>query len=109
LICNFKKNLWRYAQYNLTNLFLYYVRDMLKLGSSKPWFDAMELLTGQREMDAGPLLNYFRPLYEWLQHENKRTGEYLGWETNKKSNYHSHHNMIYYIHRCQLDLYKIYF
>lgn len=59
---------------------------MLKLGSSKPWFDAMELLTGQREMDAGPLLNYFNPLYEWLQNENKKTGEQLGWEANKKSN-----------------------
>lgn len=59
---------------------------MLKLGSSKPWFDAMELLTGQKEMDAGPLLNYFSPLYEWLQKENKKTGEYLGWETTKKSN-----------------------
>lgn len=59
---------------------------MLKLGSSKSWFNAMELLTGQREMDAGPLLNYFRPLYEWLKIENKRTGEYLGWEQNKKSN-----------------------
>lgn len=46
----------------------------------------MELLTGQREMDAGPLLNYFRPLYEWLQNENVKTGEYLGWETAKKSN-----------------------
>jgi len=67
---------------------------MLKLGSSKPWFDAMELLTGQREMDARPLLNYFNPLYEWLKNENKRTGEHLGWETNKKSNYHIYYNII---------------
>ncbi|XP_029345454.1 angiotensin-converting enzyme [Acyrthosiphon pisum] len=60
------------------------LKDMLKLGSSKPWFDAIELLTGQREMDAGPLLNYFNPLYEWLKNENERTGEYIGWETNKE-------------------------
>lgn len=46
----------------------------------------MELVTGQREMDAGPLLNYFSPLYEWLQNENRKTGEYLGWETTNKSN-----------------------
>lgn len=76
---------------------------MLKLGSSKPWFDAMELLTGQREMDAGPLLNYFSPLYEWLQNENKRTGEYLGWETNKKSNY-TMHIIYYYILICTMYL-----
>ncbi|KAE9526929.1 hypothetical protein AGLY_013577 [Aphis glycines] len=69
-----------YQSKNAGNAF----KDMLKLGSSKPWFDAMELLTGQREMDARPLLNYFNPLYEWLKNENKRTGEHLGWETNKK-------------------------
>lgn len=60
---------------------------MLKLGSSKSWSDAMELLTGQREMDAGPLLNYFSPLYEWLKNENQKTGEHLGWETTKKGNF----------------------
>lgn len=69
-----------YQSTNAGNAF----KDMLKLGSSKPWFDAMELLTGQREMDAGPLLNYFNPLYEWLKNENRRTGEHIGWETNKK-------------------------
>jgi len=69
---------------------------MLKLGSSKPWFDAMELLTGQRKMDAGPLLNYFRPLYEWLRNENKKTGEYLGWETTKNSNLCALYNIILY-------------
>jgi len=51
----------------------------------------MELLTGQREMDAGPLLNYFNPLYEWLKNENKRTGEHLGWETDKKSNHRAYY------------------
>lgn len=50
------------------------------MGSSKPWPDAMEALTGQREMSALPLLDYFRPLQEWLEKENKRTGEYIGWK-----------------------------
>lgn len=66
------------------------LRDMLKLGASKPWTEAMELLTGQRNMDAGPLLTYFSPLYEWLRNENKKTGEYIGWETNKQSNICKH-------------------
>ncbi|VVC45911.1 Zinc finger C2H2-type,Peptidase M2, peptidyl-dipeptidase A [Cinara cedri] len=69
-----------YQSTNAGNAF----KEMLKLGSSKPWFEAMELLTGQREMDAGPLLNYFNPLYEWLKNENKKTGEQLGWEAAKK-------------------------
>lgn len=53
---------------------------MLSMGSSKPWPDAMETLTGQREMSAQPLLNYFRPLEEWLEKENARNGEMIGWK-----------------------------
>ncbi|XP_061377584.1 angiotensin-converting enzyme-like isoform X1 [Danaus plexippus] len=56
---------------------------MLRLGSSRPWADAMEALTGQRRMDAGGLLEYFRPLHDWLAAENMRTGEYVGWEPSK--------------------------
>lgn len=56
---------------------------MLKMGSSKPWPDAMEALTGQREMRADGLLEYFRPLHDWLKAENQRTGEYIGWESSK--------------------------
>jgi peptidyl-dipeptidase A len=44
----------------------------------------MEVLTGQREMDASGLLDYFRPLADWLEMENKRSGEYIGWEPTQK-------------------------
>lgn len=54
--------------------------DMLKLGSSKPWPVAMQAITGQREMDASALLEYFQPLYVWLQNENKRTNQTVGWK-----------------------------
>ena len=53
---------------------------MLRMGSSKPWPDALEALTGQREMSALPLLKYFRPLQEWLEKENARNGEFIEWE-----------------------------
>lgn len=56
-------------------------RKMLQLGCSEPWPIAMEILTGQKNMDAGPLLRYFAPIYEWLKEENNRTGEYVGWES----------------------------
>ncbi|XP_049869718.1 angiotensin-converting enzyme-like [Pectinophora gossypiella] len=56
---------------------------MLKMGSSKPWPDAMEAITGQRYMDASGILEYFQPLYDWLKTENERTGEYVGWEPSK--------------------------
>jgi len=47
---------------------------MLELGSSKPWPDAMEVMTGQREMDASPLLEYFQPLHDWLRKQNEGHG-----------------------------------
>ncbi|XP_048006690.1 angiotensin-converting enzyme-like isoform X1 [Leguminivora glycinivorella] len=53
---------------------------MLQMGSSRPWPDAMQALTGQRHMDASGLMEYFQPLYEWLKKENERTGEFIGWE-----------------------------
>lgn len=60
---------------------------MLQMGSSKPWPDAMEVLTGQRNMDAGALLQYFATLQDWLEKENERTGEYIGWEPTKRREY----------------------
>jgi len=50
---------------------------MLKLGASKPWQDAMEALTGQRDILAEPLLNYFQSLYRWLKEANKKKKEIL--------------------------------
>jgi len=50
------------------------------MGASKPWQDAMEALTGQREVLATPLLNYFEPLRVWLEQKNAETGEYIGWD-----------------------------
>lgn len=60
---------------------------MLQMGSSRPWQDAMENITGQRNMDAGGLLEYFKPLQDWLEVENQRTGEYIGWEPTKVRKY----------------------
>jgi peptidyl-dipeptidase A len=50
---------------------------MLALGASKPWPDALEALTGQRDMDASAILEYFAPLKAWLEVQNK--GAACGW------------------------------
>ncbi len=50
---------------------------MLSLGASQPWQDALEQLTGQREMDATAILEYFAPLQKWLEDQNK--GQACGW------------------------------
>ncbi|NXC02997.1 ACE enzyme, partial [Orthonyx spaldingii] len=53
--------------------------DALKLGFSKPWPEAMQLITGQPNMSAEALMSYFEPLMAWLQKENEKNGEVLGW------------------------------
>ena len=50
---------------------------MLEMGQSKPWPDALEALTGQRQMDAGAILEYFAPLQKWLDEQNQ--GQKAGW------------------------------
>ena len=35
---------------------------MLRLGKSVPWQDALESLTGTREMSVGPIKRFFQPL-----------------------------------------------
>jgi peptidyl-dipeptidase A len=50
---------------------------MLQAGSSKPWQDTLFELTGQREMDATAILDYFAPLKTWLEGQNK--GQTCGW------------------------------
>ena len=45
---------------------------MLSLGASKPWPEALQALTGERQMDGGALIEYFAPLQGWLARENAR-------------------------------------
>ncbi len=53
------------------------LREMLQLGQSKPWPEALAALSGERAADAGALLEYFAPLRAWLTEQNK--GETCGW------------------------------
>nr|WP_043434271.1 M2 family metallopeptidase [Cystobacter fuscus] len=53
------------------------LQAMLELGASKPWPEALAALTGQRDMDASAMLEYFTPLRRWLQEQNK--GQQCGW------------------------------
>ena len=54
------------------------IRNMLALGQSKPWQDAFEALTGDRVLSGRSILNYYKPLQDWLEEENK--GRSCGWE-----------------------------
>jgi peptidyl-dipeptidase A len=50
---------------------------MLAMGASKPWPDALYALTGQRDIDASAMLDYFAPLRAWLAKQN--AGQKCGW------------------------------
>jgi len=51
--------------------------DMLSLGASQPWQDALEKLTGTRRIDAAAISEYFQPLMQWLSEQNQ--GQPCGW------------------------------
>ncbi|XP_012602958.1 angiotensin-converting enzyme-like protein Ace3 isoform X1 [Microcebus murinus] len=53
--------------------------DALKLGSSKPWPEVLQKLTGQSSVSTKALKTYFKPLLNWLVTENVQQGEILGW------------------------------
>ncbi len=55
------------------------LNEMLSMGQGKPWPDALEVLTGQKEMDAYALADYFAPLKTWLDEQNKKNNYPVGW------------------------------
>lgn len=50
---------------------------LLALGASRPWQEALAQLTGTRAMDAAAISEYFSPLSNWLQEQNKN--KQCGW------------------------------
>ncbi|MFT5789109.1 MAG: peptidyl-dipeptidase A [Shewanella sp.] len=55
------------------------LNTMLEMGQSKPWPEALEAVTGTKEMDAKAVLDYFAPLQTWLDQQNKTANRQCGW------------------------------
>lgn len=51
---------------------------MLEMGSSRPWQEALETMTGSNQMDASAIIDYFAPLKTWLDEQNK--DRQCGWD-----------------------------
>ncbi|NNM14307.1 MAG: M2 family metallopeptidase [Gammaproteobacteria bacterium] len=51
--------------------------DMLAMGASEPWPNAMQAITGERDMDGSAIIEYFAPLMGYLKEEN--AGKTCGW------------------------------
>jgi peptidyl-dipeptidase A len=52
---------------------------MLEAGQSRPWPEVLSAMTGERQMDATAMLDYFAPLKSWLDEQNR--GVKVGWES----------------------------
>lgn len=52
---------------------------MLEMGQSRPWPEALEVVTGTQEMDARAVLDYFAPLQVWLDKQNGEANRQCGW------------------------------
>ncbi|XP_031558944.1 angiotensin-converting enzyme-like [Actinia tenebrosa] len=59
-------------------------REMLEAGSSQPWPQTLHHLTGEREMSANAILEYFDPLKKWLFTYRQAHKYPLGWGKLKK-------------------------
>ena len=53
------------------------LNKMLSMGQSRPWPEALEALTGSKQMDATAILDYFAPLSKWL--DEQLAGKEVGW------------------------------
>jgi peptidyl-dipeptidase A len=53
-------------------------RAMLEAGQSRPWPETLALFTGQREIDATAIADYFKTLDDWLTQQNR--SESCGWQ-----------------------------
>ncbi len=46
------------------------LKEMLTMGQSRPWPEALKTLTGEEKMDATAIIDYFAPLKRWLDEQN---------------------------------------
>lgn len=48
------------------------LNQMLAMGLSRPWPEALKTMTGEDKMDATAIIDYFAPLKTWLDKQNKK-------------------------------------
>ena len=53
------------------------LEEMLAMGQSRPWPEALEALTGTPRIEASGILDYYAPLRTWLDDQNR--GRPVGW------------------------------
>jgi peptidyl-dipeptidase A len=48
------------------------LQQMLAMGASKPWPEALKAISGEDRIDGSALLDYFAPLKTWLDEQNRQ-------------------------------------
>lgn len=56
------------------------LKTMLETGQSQPAQLTLKQMTGTDHLDAAPMHEYFRPLYEWLKQQNELNHAKPGWK-----------------------------
>ena len=64
-------------------------RTLFNVGSSQSWPDVLKEMTGNTNIDAEALLEYFKPLHSWLEEANKMANDCIGWEGKVSNQIHS--------------------
>lgn len=49
----------------------WYSRKLLQKGSSQPWTQVMQEITGSPKMSTAAMQEYFQPLIDWLKEHSK--------------------------------------
>lgn len=57
----------------LSSYAVLFLREMMSKGSSVPWPTVLKEMTGTDQLDSKPMLDYFKPLYDWLLKQNLTT------------------------------------
>jgi len=68
-----------FSQGHLSTLAGKRLKKLLAAGSSRPWPDLLEEMTGSRKMSAKAILEYFDPLDKWLQQQIEENDIPVGW------------------------------
>ncbi|KRX52995.1 Propionyl-CoA carboxylase alpha chain, mitochondrial [Trichinella sp. T9] len=53
--------------------------NLMRLGATKPWQEALKLVSKKALLSAEGMLEFFEPLHDWLKRENEKAHECYGW------------------------------
>ncbi|KAL5288397.1 hypothetical protein ACFFRR_008933 [Megaselia abdita] len=55
----------------------------MELGSTKNWRDVLELLTGERKINGQAIVEFYKPLENWLKDQNRQLKNHVGWDSSE--------------------------